>query len=80
MFTGDAGPVAIRPSAPTTLWNQDHRCPGVLGVRLIYGDIDSLAILPKISTPTKKRGSWLASFSEAYALENGVASLCRGKR
>jgi hypothetical protein len=37
-----------------------------------------LAILANISTPPKKRGSRVASFSIAYALENGVTSLCRG--
>jgi hypothetical protein len=39
-----------------------------------------LAILAKINTPAKKRGSWLASLSNAYTLEKGVTSLCRGKR
>jgi hypothetical protein len=39
-----------------------------------------LAILAKISTPPKKRGSWMATLSTAYALENGLTSLCRGKR
>jgi hypothetical protein len=38
-----------------------------------------LAILAKISAPPKKRGSWMASFSNAYALENGGTSLCRDK-
>ena len=44
------------------------------------GRCSLLAILAKISTPPKKRGSRVASFSIAYALENAVTSLCRGKR
>jgi hypothetical protein len=39
-----------------------------------------LAILAEIGTPPEERDSWLASLSIAYALENGVTSLCCGKR